>query len=150
MYEKHKWSGHNLTIFFSTWTCPDSSGLPPPTPILVEKTKSGETTHILLQTYDFCLGQSGFPPFWSLTSWTNNIFFFYFDEVIPHSPHLYGFKLKKKWLWNIDPTPKFLVLLSPPVHIARWAHMRHFLSVCLSVWTWPKIRLDNNSYLRNY
>ena len=23
--------------------------------------------------------------------------------------------------------------LSPPVHIARWAHMRHFASVCLSV-----------------
>ncbi len=30
--------------------------------------------------------------------------------------------------------PKFktsvFILLSPPVHFARWAHMRHFLSVC--------------------
>ncbi len=26
-----------------------------------------------------------------------------------------------------------LHLLSPPMHIARWAHMHHFLSVCLSV-----------------
>ncbi len=25
-------------------------------------------------------------------------------------------------------------LLSPPVHFARWAHMRRFLSVCLD-WT---------------
>ncbi len=43
--------------------------------------------------------------------------------------------------------------LSPPVQIALWAHMRHFLSVCLSVcclssvWTWPKVR-ENNSYLK--
>ena len=26
--------------------------------------------------------------------------------------------------------------LSPPVHTARWAHMRRFLSVCLSVCLW--------------
>ncbi len=26
-----------------------------------------------------------------------------------------------------------VALLSPPVHFARWAHMRRFLSVCLSV-----------------
>ncbi len=38
--------------------------------------------------------------------------------------------------------------LSPPVHIARWAHICRFLSVCLSV-TWPN-SLDNNSYLRKY
>ena len=30
------------------------------------------------------------------------------------------------------------LLLSPPVHFARWAHMRHFLSVCLA-------GLDQNS-----
>ena len=37
-----------------------------------------------------------------------------------------------------------VAFLSPPVHVARWAHMHHFLSVvCLSVcpsvvWTGPK------------
>ncbi len=31
--------------------------------------------------------------------------------------------------------------LSPPLHIARWAHMHHFLSVCHTF---------KNSYLRNY
>ena len=38
--------------------------------------------------------------------------------------------------------------LSPPVHIARWAHMHRFLSVRLSV-TRPKL-LDNISYLEKY
>ena len=46
------------------------------------------------------------------------------------------------------------LFLSPPVHFAQWAHMRRFLSVCPSVCpsgrTWPKFRLDNNSYLRKY
>ena len=41
-----------------------------------------------------------------------------------------------------------------PLHYSRWAHMHRFLSVCLSVClsvqTWSKIRLDNNSYLKNY
>ncbi len=43
------------------------------------------------------------------------------------------------------PKPKvnILIFLSPPVHFAQWAHMHHFLSVrpsvCLSVWTGPKI-----------
>ncbi len=36
--------------------------------------------------------------------------------------------------------------LSPPVQFAQWAHMHHFLSVCQSVcqsvWTGPKIRLE--------
>ncbi len=44
--------------------------------------------------------------------------------------------------------------LSPPVHFARWAHMHRFLSVRLSVrlsvWTRPKIRLEKNSYLKKY
>ena len=31
----------------------------------------------------------------------------------------------------------FLQFLTPPVHIAQWANMHHFLSVCLS--------LDNNN-----
>ena len=56
---------------------------------------------------------------------------------------------------SISPFVKFL---SPPVQFARWAHMRRFLSVCLSVclsiclsvWTRPKIRLENNSFLRKY
>ena len=37
--------------------------------------------------------------------------------------------------------------LRPPVHLAWWAHMNHFLSV---IWTGPKIRQDyNNLYQRN-
>ncbi len=32
--------------------------------------------------------------------------------------------------------------LSPPVQFAQWAHMQRFPSVCLYVWTGPKIRLD--------
>ncbi len=39
--------------------------------------------------------------------------------------------------------------LSPPVQVARWALMRHFLSVRLSVRTGPKIG-ENNSYLERY
>ena len=35
---------------------------------------------------------------------------------------------------------------SPPVHIARWALMHRFLSVCPSV----NFSLDNNSYLKKY
>ncbi len=31
--------------------------------------------------------------------------------------------------------PYMSVILSPPVHIAQWAHMHHFLSICLSVRT---------------
>ena len=33
---------------------------------------------------------------------------------------------------------------SLPVHIARWAHMRHFLSVCLSVRHWIKIHISES------
>ena len=40
----------------------------------------------------------------------------------------------------------FLILWSPPVQQARWAHMHRFQSV----WTLPKIRLNNNSYLGKY
>ncbi len=42
-------------------------------------------------------------------------------------------------------TWKEVVLLSPPVHVARWALMHRFLSVCHVT-----ISLDNNSYLRNH
>ncbi len=40
--------------------------------------------------------------------------------------------------------------MSPPVHIARWALMHHFLSVRLSVCLSVCLSLDNNSYLRKY
>ncbi len=76
---------------------------------------------------------------------------------------LYGRRTRQLWCTycgGISRWPSYLprstkvMFLSPPVHFARWAHMRHFLSVCLSVrlsvWTGPKIRLDNNSYLRKY
>ncbi len=33
----------------------------------------------------------------------------------------------------------YIWFLSPPVHIARWAHMHRFLSVCPSVRHWTKI-----------
>ena len=49
---------------------------------------------------------------------------------------------------GFDLSPFFF--LSPPMQFARWAHMRRFLSVCLSGWTRPKVRLENNSYLRKY
>ncbi len=41
----------------------------------------------------------------------------------------------------------FALFLSPPVQLARWAHMYRFLSVCLSL---DLNSLDNNSYLRKY
>ncbi len=39
-----------------------------------------------------------------------------------------------------------IAIYEPTCAQARWAHMRHFLSVCLYA-TGPKFRLDNNSYL---
>ncbi len=40
------------------------------------------------------------------------------------------------WFWKLGPYYDYwfnlLLFLSPPVHIARWAHMHPFLSVCLS------------------
>ncbi len=41
-----------------------------------------------------------------------------------------------------DTSETFSQYLSPPVHVARWALMHRFLSVCPS--------LDNNSYLGKY
>ncbi len=41
-------------------------------------------------------------------------------------------------------------VLSPPAHFAWWVHVHHFLSIRLSMWTLPKIRLDNNSYHGKY
>ncbi len=38
-------------------------------------------------------------------------------------------------------------LIEPTCAIARWAHMRHFLSVCLYFVSWPNFRLDRNSDL---
>ncbi len=40
------------------------------------------------------------------------------------------------------------LFLSPPVHVARWAHRRHFLSVCLSVCLSVSIWLFSRSCLR--
>ena len=37
----------------------------------------------------------------------------------------------------------------PTCATAQWAHMHRFPSVCLVV-TWPKIQLENNSYLREF
>ena len=47
------------------------------------------------------------------------------------------------------------ILLSPPVQVARWAHMRRFLSVCPSVClckknVFVKFRLDNHFYFMKY
>ncbi len=53
----------------------------------------------------------------------------YFEKIICINPKTFGIS----------------DLLSPHVHFARWAHMRRFLSVCLSVR--PSVTLDNNSYL---
>ncbi len=47
---------------------------------------------------------------------------------------------------NIRPPNSFL---SPPEHIARWAHMHRFLSVCLSV-RLSVCHTFKNSYLRKY
>ncbi len=35
-------------------------------------------------------------------------------------------------------------LLSPPMHIARWAHMHRFLSVCLSARHWIIIDISES------
>ena len=61
-------------------------------------------------------------------------------EIESGFQHVGGKKKKKA---------EMATFLSPPVPMARWALMHHFLSVWMSV-TPPKIRLDQNSYIRKY
>ena len=56
-------------------------------------------------------------------------------------------------MWHFSHcTRQLLMWWAHVCNFARMAHMHHFLSVCslYYVWTWLKIRLENNSYCVNY
>ena len=58
-------------------------------------------------------------------------------------PFMMELNVSKIFFWSL--------VFDPPVHFARWAHMRHFLSVCVTFWLdqkyWIIIHFSESIYL---
>ncbi len=113
---------------------------PVPSPSKKLSTDSLEKLYLLLELGMYC----GYPSTHLATQGVGQLVGGYNHRVVDsHSakPQCLSMNSHKKVLCYIITPP----LLSPPVHIARWAHMHHFLSVRLSAWTLPKIGENNSS-----